>query len=196
MFAQLGILRHRDDGTPPITGGVLTIGVGTSLAYQLPINAEDTYGKTGIIWTAAELGGAKTITEIEFFFRSYSPVKTFTNQTIKMALVDEATFLASPDMSFSDLTLTGLVTAKSGFTHSITSNNLWYSFVLDTPFVYDGVKNLIIIWENNMGTWDVNYGGTNTATVANTVASKSGVVFPITGIGTRSSKRPNIKIHY
>lgn len=196
MHSHIGSLRHRTVTTPPIIGGVLQIGTGSTRVYNMILNGSDNYGKTGVIWTAAELGAAKTITQIDLYFRSYGTPRTFPNQVIKMALVDQAIFDSAPDMSFADLTVSGLITAKPAFTFSLPTNNQWYTFVFTTPFVYDGVKNLMLIWENNMGSWNADSGGNDGSTVANTVASKAGATYPITGNGTRSSNRPNIKIHY
>lgn len=196
MHSHLGTLRHRVVTTPPITGGVLQIGVGSTRVYNLILNGSDNYGKSAVIWTAAELGGAKTITAVSLYFRSYGTPRSFPNQVLKLAMVDQAIFSASPDMSFADLSLTGLVTAKAAFTFGIPNNNLWYQFILDTPFVYDGIKNLMLVWENNWGGYSGDSGGNDGSTVANTVITKASATAPVTGIGTRLSNRPNIKIHY
>ena len=191
---MLGILRHRDIAPP---SGVLQIGTVGNLIYQHPINYGDNYGKNAYIFTAAELGTAKTITALEFYIRSFSPPLSYTSQKIKMGLVTQSAFpSATPNMDFTDLTLTGFVTAKNTFTFSITSNGIWYTLTLDTPFVYDGVKNLLVVWENNMGSWMSQTGGTSYLAVTNTVAAKNSATSPVTGNGTRSSNRPVIKIHY
>ena len=197
MQSHIGILRHRDVSvTPPVTGGVLQIGTGSTRVYNLILNGSDNYGKSAVIWTAAELGGAKTITAVSLYFRSYSTPRSFPNQVLKLAMIDQAVFSASPDMSFAGLTLTGLVTAKAAFTFGIPNNNVWYQFILDTPFVYDGVKNLMLVWENNWGAYQGDSGGTDGSTVANTVITKASATSPVTGVGTLLSNRPNIKIHY
>ena len=198
MIAQLGILRHRDNGTtPPPTGGELQIGTGGSLLYQHPINYNDDYGKNAYIFTTAEVGAAKTITGISFYLRSWSQTPfSYPNQVIKMGHVVQSEFDLDPDMNFADLSVSGFITVKPSFTQSIVNNNQWYQITFNTPFVYDGVNNLLIVWENNWGDWSSQVGGTNAVTATNRVAKKDSVTFPVTGNGTRSSNRPIIKLHY
>jgi hypothetical protein len=197
MQNHIGTLRHRTvTVNPPVTGGVLQIGSGSTRVYNLILNGSDQYGKSAVIWTAAEVGAPKTITAVSLYFRSYSTPRSFPNQVIKLAMVDQATFNSSPDMSFGDLNLTGFITAKAAFTFNLPNNNAWYQFTLDTPFVYDGVKNLMLVWENNWGTYQGDSGGNDGSSIANTVITKASATAPVTGIGTRLSNRPNIKIHY
>lgn len=198
MFAKLGILRHRDTGTtPPIVGGELQIGVGGSLLYQHPVHYADDYGKNAYIFTAAELGAAKTITGISFYLRSWSQTPfSYPNQVIKMGHVIQPEFDLDPDMNFADISVSDFITVKPSFTLSIVNNSVWYQFNFTTPFVYDGVKNLLVVWENNWGDWSSQIGGTNAVTATNKVARKSSATSPVTGNGTRSSNRPIIKIHY
>ena len=195
MFAGLGVLRHRDSA-PPITGGVLQLGTAGNLLYDQPILYDDNYGRSAYIFTTAELGAAKTITAIEVYLRSWSTPVTYTNQLIKMGNVVESEFDSAPDMNFADLTVTGLTTVKTAFSQYIPSNNTWYTINLTTPFVYDGTKNLLLVWDNNMGSWSSNTGGTSYMTATNAVAKKASASSPVTGNGTRSSSRPVIKIHY
>ncbi|MEY2701967.1 MAG: hypothetical protein RLY43_600 [Bacteroidota bacterium] len=197
MFSHIGSLRHRDVGTtPPITGGVLQLGTPGNIEYGQPIVYADNYGRDAMIFTTAELGAAKTITALEFYFRSFGTPVSYPNQLIKMGNVVQSQFDSAPDMTFADMTVTGLITVKNTFTQLINTNNVWYTLTLDTPFVYDGTKNLLIVWDNNWGSWSSNTGGTSYMTATNAVAKKSSASSPITGNGTRSSNRPVIKIHY
>jgi len=202
MIAQLGILRHRTTGgggggtNPPVVGGVLQLGSPGNLVYQLPIVYGEDYGKSAMIFTTAELGSAKTITGIEVYFRSFPLPISYPNQLIKMGNVTASQFDTTPDMSFSEVGLSGLITVKNAFTQSINTNNAWYNITFDTPFVYDGTKNLLLVWENNWGDWTSAVGGTSYMTATNSVAKKSSFTFPVSGDGTVSSNRPIIKFHY
>jgi hypothetical protein len=199
MIAQLGILKRRIAGggtNPPVVGGTLELGTPGNLLYQLPIVYGENYGTAAMIFTAAELGAAKTITGIEVYFRSFPLPISYPSQLIKMGNVTSSQFDATPDMSFSEVGLSGLITVKNAFTQLINTNNAWYNITFDTPFVYDGTKNLLIVWENNWGSWTSAIGGTSSMTATNSVAKKGSATFPVTGNGTVSSNRPVIKIHY
>lgn len=197
MIGQLGILRRRDtSGAPPITGNTLQIGFGTTRVYGILINSEMNYSKNAVIYTAAELGGAKTITEIEMYFRSYTTPVTLNNQSIRLSHVVESEFpiTASADLS-ETMNITDTVTVKTPFTLNINSNNQWYSFPFTTNFVYNGTSNLLVEWDQYDGSGSVGTGGTDGATYTNKVFQANASSLPITG-GSRSSNRPNIKIHY
>ena len=200
MIAQLGILKRRIEsggGTnPPVVGATLQLGTPGNLEYGSPIVYAENYGKLAMIFTTAELGAAKTITGIEVWFRSFPPPITYPSQLIKMGNVTSSQFDTTPDMSFSEVGLSGLITVKNTFAQLINTNNAWYNIIFDTPFVYDGTKNLLVVWENNWGTWTSATGGTSTMTATNSVAKKSSPTFPITGNGTVDSDRPVIIFHY
>lgn len=200
MFAKIGTLRHRSTGggVPPVTGGSLQIGNGTSTLYQHPIHYGDNYGINAYIFTAAELGAAKTITGIEFYLKSFSTPVSYPNQRIRMGLVAQSTFpSATPDMQFADLTLTNFGVVKNSFTQSIPNNNVWYAITFDTPFVYDGVSNLLLVWDNLWGSWSSGIGGSyGSNSVTNKNARKMSATSPVTGAGTRTNTRPNVKFNY
>jgi len=200
MITGLGVLRNRySEG---VVGATLQIGYGTFREYnqlidRSTLNGDGGYSRSSLIWTAAELGGAKTITGIALYFRSYELTQTILNQVIKMGMVTESIFDSAPAADLSDLTVSGLTTVKSAFTLNITNNNSWYTFTFDTPFSYDGIKNLLLVWDNNSGvTTNEAAGGNDGSNVSNTGFIKRGNSLPITGNGTRYSNRPNIKIHY
>lgn len=196
MFGRLGILRHRDS-TPPIIGGVLQIGTGSTLSYNRPNNWGENYSKSAFIWTAAELGVAKTITGISLYHRQYSTPAGQSNQVIKMAHVAQSVFDSAPAINFSDMTLTNLATVKPTFTYSIVNNNVWTQITFTTPFVYNGTSNLMLIWEHNDNDWDPTAGGTDGSTqTAKGMTAASSAPLVQTNNGTLLNVRPNIKFHY
>lgn len=197
MFGRLGILRHRDPAIPPIIGASLQIGTGSTLIYNRPNNWGENYSKTAYIWTAAELGAAKTISGISLFHRQYSTPASQGNQVIKMAHVVESVFDSAPAINFSDMTLTDLTTVKPTFTHVITNNNVWTQINFTTPFVYNGTGNLMLIWEHSDNDWDSTAGGADgsTQTYKGMTAASSAPLVQ-TNNGVFLSTRPNIKFHY
>jgi hypothetical protein len=191
-----GILRHRDN-TPPVIGGYIQIGNGTSLQYNRPNNWGENYSKTAYIWTAAELGAAKTITGISLFHRQYSTPASQGNQTIKLAHVAQSVFDSTPAINFSDMTLSNLTTVKNTFTYSISNNNVWLQTNFTTNFVYDGVSNLILIWEHNDNDWDSTAGGADGLSVtAKGMTAASSAPLNQAANGSLLNTRPNIRFHY
>jgi hypothetical protein len=200
MISSIGILRHKVvDPGPPVTGQVLQIGTGTSLVYYAPNNYSFKYSKSAFIWTAAEMGAAKTINNLLFYLRSYGAFPNFSMQTLKIGHVAQSSFATSnPPINLSDLTISDLTTVKSNFTYFFNQNNLWWPVIFDTNFVYNGTSNLILIWEHDANDWVSTAGGADGETQANKgiTAGSMTSASTIPAVGTILTKRPNIKIGY
>lgn len=193
---MLGILRHRDS-TPPIIGGALQIGTGTTLLYNRPNNWYEFYSKSAFIWTAAEMGATKTINGISLYHRQYSTPSSQSQQILKIGHVVQSNFNSSPPTNLSDLTITNLTTVKVNFTYQINNNNVWLLTSFATNFVYNGTSNLILIWEHNSGDWDSTAGGADGSTqTTKGITAGSGTLASIPTISTLLNVRPNIKFHY
>jgi|694.fasta_scaffold26901_4 hypothetical protein len=199
MITQLGILRRRSID-PPVTGQFLEIGTGTSLIYNAPNNWGFKWSKSAFIWTAAEMGATKTIDYVGFYHRSYGTFPNFSMQTLKIGHVAQSSFATSnPPIDLSDLTITDLTTVSSNFTHFIfEQNNLWHPILFTNNFVYNGVSNLILIWEHNAGDWSSTAGGSDGSTQANKGITSGSMTSASTipAVGTILTKRPNVKFHY
>jgi len=201
MINSIGVLRHRVvNPGPPITGQVLQIGTGTTVVTNAPNNWGFRYSKSAFIWTAAELGGAKTMESLLFYFRGYGTFPHFAMQTLKIGHVAQSSFATSnPPINLSDLTISDLTTVSSNFTHFILDyNSMWHPFIFTNNFVYNGVSNLILIWEHDAGDWSSVAGGAEGSTQANKGITSGHMSDPllIPAVGTIFTKRPNIKIHY
>lgn len=193
---MLGILRHRSDN-PPIVGAITQIGFGSSLAYYAPNNFSFKYAKSAFIWTAAEIGAAKTIINMAFYLRSYGTFPTLPNQTLKIGHVAQSSFATSnPPINLSDLTITDLTTVRSNFGYFFNQNNLWWPVMFDTNFVYNGISNLIVIWENNANDWSSTAGGSDGSTQPNKGITSGSMTSASTipAVATTLTLRPNIKI--
>ena len=195
---MLGILRHRSTD-PPVTGATLQIGTGTSLIYYAPNNYNYRYSRTAFIWTAAEMGTAKTINSVQFYNRSYGSFAILPNQTLKIGHVTSASFAAtSPLIGLQDLTITELTTVKGNFAYSTSQNNIWWPIIFDTNFVYNGTSNLILIWENNSGDWSSTAGGSDGSTQPNKGIYSGDMDTPLlpNTVADIHTRRPNIKFGY
>ena len=200
MISSIGILRHKVvDPGPPVTGQVLQIGTGTSLVYYAPNNYSFKYAKSAFIWTAAEMGAAKTIDRLFFYLRSYGAFPLFGMQTLKLGHVAQSSFATTnPPINLSDLTISDLTTVSSNFTHFFTQNSLWWPILFTTNFVYNGTSNLILIWEHNAGDWVSTAGGADGETQPDKGITSGSMTTAsaIPAIATKYTKRPNIKIGY
>jgi len=173
------------------------IGFSSSYSYIIPSYGLYDYGWTGQIWDQSEMGTTKQITGFEMFQGDFGVLPySIDNQIIKMGHVSQSIFTSTPQLDLSDMTITNLKTVKNSFTHTPTQNDVWNTFTFDDNFCYNGIDNLILIWENRDGTWDYDYGYTYYTTATNKVAYKyQDTTFP-TGTGFRSSNRNNIKFIY
>ena len=124
------------DATTSTSGGVLP----TQIFYK--------YSYTQQIYTAAEIGGAKTIDKLAMQY-FYSTANT-RNIAIYMGHTDKTAFSGSYDwVPNSDLTL-----VYSGYiTFNNQGDNYWVEMPLTTPFEYNGTGNLVIAFDDNTGSY-------------------------------------------
>ena len=122
----------------------IQIGNGTSTSYYLPIGNYYNYSYTQQLFTPDELGGAKTITGIDFEYAYSSSMTSKTNVTIYMATVS-ATSLASGFVPYNAATFVPV------YTGSLNCSTGWNHFDFTTPFVYDGTGNLLVVVHDNSG---------------------------------------------
>jgi hypothetical protein len=126
----------------------ITIGSGTSTNQYLPTYTYYNYSLTQQIYTAAELGEAGSITAIAFQVGN-SKAST-RNLSIYMRPTDLTAFTSTTGWE----TMGDVYLVYSG---SVSFNaSGWTTIQLDTPFKYDGVKNVNICVVDNSGSYDTN----------------------------------------
>ncbi len=132
-----------DPGTGTTTD--VTIGSGTSTNAYIPTYAYYNYSLTEQIYTAAEIGGAGTITAVAFKVgNSKSTTRTvdlYMKHTTKTAFTSKTGW---ETLSTSDKVYSGSVTFNASG---------WTTITLSTPFVYNGTSNLIIGMDDNTGSY-------------------------------------------
>ena len=178
----------------------LQIGFGTSNKYTYPAYGLYDYSKSMFIYTQSELGSSKNITEIEFQIGGYTVPYTYNGQYLQLAHTTDNEFGTNVKVDLTNLNNSNLTIVKNNFTFTISTNG-WTTISFDTPFNYNGIDNLLIIWENWDGSWSSGYGYSESVFDNCSCASDylswykySDNSFP-TGYGTRDkSYRPNIKI--
>ena len=113
------------------------IGDGTGTTYYFPIDNYFNYSCTEQIYTAEEIGTAGNITAVSFYY-NYGTAYAANNVTMYMKNVDRSNFSATTDceaLALGDIVWTGSIAPTEAG---------WYTFVLDTPFEYDGTSNLLV----------------------------------------------------
>ena len=126
------------------------IGTGTTTSNLWPTNIYYKYGLSEQIYTAAELGSeTRTIESIDFY-KTTNGTPTC-NLDIYMVLTTKDRFSGYQDwvsVTAGDLVFSGNVTFAA---------DAWTTITFDTPFEYDGESNLLLVVDNNTGS----YGSTS-----------------------------------
>ena len=103
------------------------------------------YSLTQQIYTADELGSAGNITSLSFYANSGSAVTR--DLDVYMVLTETAAFETWDDVvlvTAADKVFTGTVNFVIGD---------WTTLTLDTPFAYDGAKNIALVVHDKTGSW-------------------------------------------
>ena len=132
------------DETP--TQPLVEIGSGESTNGYLPTYILYNYTLSQQIYTAAEIGQAGDIYSVAFYNTSTNGTTT-RDIDIYMLHSDKTTFSDASDfvpVTAADLVFSGYVTVDP---------NCWITIELSTPFAYNGTDNLILIVDDNTGTW-------------------------------------------
>ena len=127
LFAVTGVMRADE----------VTIGSGTVSYYTVPVNMYYNYSLTEQIYTADEIGMAGMINSISFDYANTSAF-SMSNVTLYMKNVSRSTFATTTDMeplTTDDIVWNGTFTATGAG---------WVTIILDTPFFYNGVDNLLV----------------------------------------------------
>ncbi len=116
----------------------------------------------GVIYLASEMTdmGIKPLSlidAIEFEFIGWSAGYILNNQTIKIAFTCAEKFPNNMIPTYSGIDESIMFkTVKRDFT--LTINDGWVKIIFDKPFIWDGVTNIIISWENRNNNWLPGYG--------------------------------------
>ena len=124
--------------------GAILIGEGTTTDDVLPSYSYYKYALTQQIYTSAELGGAGIITSIAFYNGGAEKTRTYDfylKSTTKSAFSGTTDWVT---VSNADKVFSGSVTMVA---------DDWTTIVLDTPYNYDGISNLILVADDNSGDW-------------------------------------------
>ena len=120
------------------------IGSGTGTNDYLPSYNYYNYALTEQIYTSAELGGAGSITSIAFYNGGAAKTRTcefYLKTTTKSSFSSKTDWIT---VSSSDKVFSGSVTMAA---------NAWTTITFSTPFEYDGSSNLVLVCDDNTGSY-------------------------------------------
>ena len=127
----------------------IVIGSGTATNQYIPTYTLYNYTLSQQIYTVEELGEAGVIESIDFYCSS-APSTSTRAINIYMVSTDKNSFNSTTDwvtVTENDLVYSGSRLFTTG----------WNTFEFDNPFIYDGTQNVVLIVDDNTGS----YNGTN-----------------------------------
>ena len=124
--------------------GVMIGDGGTSTSEYLPSYNYYNYSLTEQIYTSAELGGEGIITSIAFYNEGAEKTRTY---DFYLKTTTKSTFTGSTDWI-------AVTTGDKVFSGSVTMvANDWTTITFSTPFVYDGTSNVVLVADDNTGSY-------------------------------------------
>jgi len=199
----------QEGGCAPIQGLTFSSAAGTSNLYYAPAYGLYDYGMSMFLIDQSEFGsGEKQLKSISFETTGGIGY-VFNNQRVRLAhttatnLTTSIQILSAADVSnpatFTGVNNSDLMTVKDIFNWTIGASGWQTPLTFDENFCYNGVDNLLVIWENIDGNWASGYpyyeswfSNTNTETWYKYQDNN----FP-TGYGTTDvSYRPNMRFEY
>ena len=169
-----------------------TVNNGTQSMYNgIPVNNFYNFTYTQQIFDAAELGGAMSISSIAFDYAYATPMSEKDNVTIYLAHTSQSVFSTTSSWVPID-SATVVYTGTMNFEYG------WNTVPLTTPFQYNGTSNLVLIVDDNSGSYN---NGSHVFNVHSTTGDKTLLYKSDTSnpdptappTGTFLSKRNNIK---
>ena len=124
--------------------GFVEIGSGTATNNALPSNSFFNYGFSQQIYTAEEIGLDGVIESIAFYNAGSTKTRNYTMYLIETDSTSFASNTAWFTVTAADQVFTGDVTMTAG---------QWNAITLTTPFNYSGTKNLVVIMDDNTGSY-------------------------------------------
>lgn len=141
----------------------LTIGTGTLNTEKYPFNGYSNFSWSDVIYTQSELGASGTISKIAFFVDNAPSAYTMNNQLIYIR--------NTSSQSFTNTSYPGISGFTQVFNGTITYNGAgWKEITFSTPYNYNGIDNLEILYENRDGSFSSGF-----PTFRNSVASANRV---------------------
>lgn len=142
------------DGDGGGTSGCTTVTIGdeqsNASSYHTPVNTYYNYSLTETIVDASEIGGPMTINSLSFYYTYATAMTSKTNCTIYVQPTTKTVFADASDIETLN---SDAVMVYSGSLNCVQG---WNEITFATPFEYDGSTNLMVIVDDNSGSYDGN----------------------------------------
>ncbi len=132
----------------PLPENSIAVGQATTDNITLPTYSYYKYSLSEQIYTADEIGRPCNITSIAFFNTTYEKTR---NLSVYLVVTDKQKFTGAKDW-ISPNNSNRVFAGNVNF-----AVNEWTTIMLDTPFAYNGTSNLVLVIDDNTGTWDNNH---------------------------------------
>lgn len=168
-------------------------GTGTSHGNRFPTNMYYYYSYTQQLFLASEINGPKSISQIDvqyFYSTSYTR-----NIDIYLGHTSKSSFSNSSDWVSAD----NLTLVWSGNITFSSSGGSWFPIYFTTPFQYNGTDNLVVVFDDNTGSYNNSsekfYTHTCSESMSLSYSSDSYNTSPMSpNSGTRSYQRMNMRL--
>lgn len=121
---------------------------GDATSNLIPTYCIDNYSLTQQIYTVEELGASGMITSIAFFNGGSAKTRTF---DLYLKSTTKSTFSSGSDWET-------VTEADKVFSGSVTMTaNEWTFIVFDNPFIYDGSSNVVLVVDDNTGSYSFGF---------------------------------------
>lgn len=134
-----------DSNTATVTVNVdntlkMDFGLDGTISTNTMINTEQYACRSQIIFYPADIGAAKTLTDLALNFTGIPPL-TLRQWTIRMQYTNWTEYPDTYDVTYMMLTSGWTIVYQGDLTLTTTG---WYNFHFQTPFEYNGTQNLLI----------------------------------------------------
>ena len=136
--------------TPCIGGISVQIGTGSTSSYYIPSYSYYNYSLVEQIYLASEIGTNSSISKLSFYNAGSTKTR---NYSIYMKHTTKTSFSGSYDwesVGSAELVYSGNVTMNGG---------AWTTITLNTPFNYNGTDNLLLVFDDNTGSYSSGLSG-------------------------------------
>lgn len=144
---------ERGSFTTTICNGALIAAIGsessTTSANNSPVNNFYKYTLSQTIIDSAEIGSARNITNLAYYYNYSSPTTKKTDVTIWIQPTAKSVFASSADAVAIDSTV-----AVKVYEGALNCSQGWNYFNLSTPYSYNGQGNLLVIVDDNSNQYD------------------------------------------
>lgn len=156
-------------GVKSTRAAVLTVGSGTVSSTVYPINSCWGYNYSQTIYYASDLiaagataGSPLTIANLQYNITTFVSPATWKDWVIYMANTTATNFSTTTSW----LPVVGMTKVYDGTINPVSTG--WYNITLATPFIWDGVSNVVIAIDENTPAFTCTAGWQNTNTTPTT----------------------------